>query len=127
VKCDRPACGGEPLWHVPGHPRNFRPSANTAETCENRRLPGTTQRDPFTLGLRFVYTRLIELHRAGLFAGAACFHAFRPYSRFEEIRGVARHVPKRLASRRWATAHHMNAPSLSRTTTRTITRSKEQI
>jgi hypothetical protein len=51
------------------------------KTRGSRRLPETTQRDAFTRGLRFIYTRLIELHRAGLFAGAACFHAFRPYPR----------------------------------------------
>jgi len=42
------------------------------KTHENRRLPGTSQRDVFTYGLGFVQTRLIELHRAGLFPGAAC-------------------------------------------------------
>jgi hypothetical protein len=42
------------------------------------------------------------MHRAGSFAGAACFHAFRPYQRRDENRGVIGHVPKRLPSRRWA-------------------------
>jgi hypothetical protein len=42
------------------------------KTDENRRLPGTSQRDVFTHGLGFVRIRRIELHRAGLFPGAAC-------------------------------------------------------
>jgi len=35
--------GGEPLWGVSGHPRNFRLITNPAETRENRRLPRATQ------------------------------------------------------------------------------------
>jgi hypothetical protein len=65
VMCDRPSPGGEPLWHVPGYPRDLRLNANTAETRENRRFPQTTQRDAFTRGLRFAYTRTAELRRAG--------------------------------------------------------------
>ena len=57
---------------------NFRLDANTAEARENGRLPRTTERDTFTRGFRFAYTRLIQLHHAGLFAGAACFHTSSP-------------------------------------------------
>src|ERR1700751_2871795 len=38
-----PAPGGEPLWSVSGHPCNLRLNTTPAETCENKRLPGTTQ------------------------------------------------------------------------------------
>jgi len=42
--CLFPAPGGKPLWHVSRHPRNFRFITSRAETCINRRLPGTTHR-----------------------------------------------------------------------------------
>ena len=44
---------------------DFRLNVKTAEMRENRRLPQMTQRDAFARGLRFVYTRAVELHRAG--------------------------------------------------------------
>jgi len=59
----------------------FVSSLGRPKTRESRRLPETAQRDPFTRGLRYVHTGFIELHRAGLFAGAACLRAFLPYSR----------------------------------------------
>ena len=37
-----PTPGGELLWRVSRPPRNFRLATSPAETCENRRLPGTT-------------------------------------------------------------------------------------
>jgi hypothetical protein len=53
-------------------PSQFSLLASAAETCGSRRLPGITQRDASLLAFDFVYTRTIELHHAGLFAGAAC-------------------------------------------------------
>jgi hypothetical protein len=41
---DCPAPGGEPLWRVSFHPCEFRLNTNPADTYENRRLPGTTER-----------------------------------------------------------------------------------
>jgi hypothetical protein len=41
---DCPALGGEPLWSVSGHRRKFCLITSRAETCENRRLPGTAHR-----------------------------------------------------------------------------------
>jgi len=40
---DGPKPGGEPLWSASLRPREFRLDANQAETCKNRRLPGTSQ------------------------------------------------------------------------------------
>ena len=62
-------------------PRDSSLSAHAAEMRENRRLPETSQRGAFTCGLRCAYTRRIELDHAGLFAGAACFHAFLQHLR----------------------------------------------
>jgi hypothetical protein len=110
---DCPSPGAEPLRRVSGHPRNFRLVSSAAETCENRRLPKTTQRDAFTHSCRFVYTRPIELHRAGLVAGAARLHAFWPVLSVEmKFARVTGRMPKRLPSRRWAIARRLNAPSL---------------
>src|ERR1700751_2010245 len=36
--------GGEPLWSASCPPRNFLRITSLARTCENRRLPRTTQR-----------------------------------------------------------------------------------
>jgi hypothetical protein len=49
-----------------------------AKECRNGRLPRITQRDAFTHGIRFAYTRTIELRADGPFPGAAWFHALRP-------------------------------------------------
>jgi hypothetical protein len=38
------AHSGEPLWRVSGHRRKFCLITSRAETCENRRLPGTAHR-----------------------------------------------------------------------------------
>jgi hypothetical protein len=37
---------------------------------ENKRLPGTSHRDAFSLGFRLVYTGAIEPHRVRLIPGA---------------------------------------------------------
>jgi hypothetical protein len=58
------------------------------KTYENMRLPGTSHRDAFTHGLRFGHTRLMELHRAGLFAGAACCNVLWPGRAIERMHGV---------------------------------------
>jgi hypothetical protein len=63
--CNRPSPGGEPLWNVSRRPRNIPLNAGPAEMRENKRLPGTFHRDLCTDGLRSVYIRPIELHRAG--------------------------------------------------------------
>ena len=69
--CDCLAPGGGPLWSVSSHPRKFRHVTSRAETCENRRLPGTTHR----FAVLWSGCKRIEshgqMHRAGLFAGAA--------------------------------------------------------
>ena len=49
----------------PQSPHDFRLNANTAEMREKKRLPLTTQCVAFTRGLRFAYTRTVELHGAG--------------------------------------------------------------
>jgi hypothetical protein len=49
-----------------------------ARGCRNGRLPGSTQRDVFTHGFRFVCTRTTELRIDGSFPGAACFRPLRP-------------------------------------------------
>ena len=61
----RPTPGGEPLWHLYRRPAKFASAHIPPKTYENRRLPGTSRRDAFTHGFRFVCTRVIELHRAG--------------------------------------------------------------
>ena len=89
-------------------PRDFRLNAKTAETCENRRLPLTTQSD------------------AALWAGCKRIEATGEYialRRFREppvliflggtsdeanVARAAGDVPKRLPSGRWAIGHHMN-------------------
>jgi hypothetical protein len=68
--------GGEPLWRVSGHPREFRLIVSAAEVCGNRRLPRITQSVESTLGSRFACTGTIELQHAGSFAGAACCNNF---------------------------------------------------
>ena len=55
---------GSRFGMCPVTPR-FCLNANTAETRENRRLPLMSQRDAIIRGLRFAYTRTVELPRAG--------------------------------------------------------------
>jgi hypothetical protein len=50
---DRPAPGGEPLWRVSRRPSTFRRNASPGRACENRRLPGITQRETFACDFRF--------------------------------------------------------------------------
>ena len=76
-----------------------------------------TQGDISDLAFRLVYTRIVELHHAGLFAGAACFRAVSGISLETKLARAAGHAPKRLPSRRWAIAHHMNVSHLSITRT----------
>ena len=57
----------------------FIPALHPSKNCCNRRLPRITQREEFTVGFRFAYTRTIELQHAGSFPGAACCRTLRPH------------------------------------------------
>jgi hypothetical protein len=61
----RPTSGREPLWRLCRCPAKFASAQIPPKTYENGRLPGTSRRDAFTHGFRFVCNRMIELHRAG--------------------------------------------------------------
>jgi hypothetical protein len=53
-------------------------ACESAKDLGNRRLPGITQRDAFTLIASDSLSRvLLELQTAGQFPGAACFNLFR--------------------------------------------------
>jgi hypothetical protein len=106
--------GGEPLWPAPRRPREFRLNADPAETCKSRRLPGTSQRFRSSMagckriramGKCFALGNSRE-PPAETFLGRVDVEA--------EIREVASHAAKRLPSRRWAIAHHISVPPLSR-------------
>jgi hypothetical protein len=110
--CDVPPPGGEPLWNVPESPRNFRLNANTAETRENRRLPRTTQRDASTGGLRCAYTQPLSYVALGNSREPPAATFLGQITRLYEYREVAVYMPKRLPSKQWVIAHHMNTRRL---------------
>ena len=120
--CHCPSPGGEPLWNVYGHPRNFCLIAGTAEKCENRRLPRTTPERSMHL---WPSIRLNPAYRAGLrwvirgsrlLPNVSAVFAFRRNSR-----GDRAHAKAAPLSRRWEQTRLDNLPTLSRMRTRTST------
>ena len=122
--CHRPALGGEPLWCAYRRPSTFPRKGSPAIACENKRLPGVTQRDAFTCEFRFVQPPTVELRTVGSFAGAACCDILWPTGALKQIsRGHLIHAkaaPLQALGDR--TLHQPNP--VSRTTTRTRTRTR---
>jgi len=72
--CKCPSPGGEPLWRVCRHSRNFRPITNPAQTYENRRLPVTSHRFAALWSGYEGIENHGRMHRAGQFPGAARYN-----------------------------------------------------
>jgi hypothetical protein len=101
-----PAPGGEPLWSVSGHPCNLRLNTTPAETCENKRLPGTTQ----SVATRWVIrgSRLLR----------TCLGISGAEEKYSEIPSDAL---KRLPSKVLGGTTSIRGSTLSRTRTKTST------
>jgi len=103
-------------------PRAFRLDARPAETCKKQAAPAnvspvcsyTTGRQRIcAMGKWITLGNSREPPVFGRFGGT------NVETTFARAAGCA---PKRLPSRRWVVAHHINVPSLARTRTRTATR-----
>jgi hypothetical protein len=91
------APGGEPLLRVCRRPATFASSLvrrKRVKASGSRKQPKAIHS---RLGFAASTPGLIELHHAGSFAGAACFHAFcAVFALRRNSRGDLGHTPKRL-------------------------------
>jgi hypothetical protein len=117
------AHGGEPLWNVSGHPHKLRLSTSRAETCENRRLPGTAHR------IAALWSGCSDSEAVGKCI-ALGYSREPPVATLsgrtgrDKCRQVLRHALKRLPSRRWVHMRSSRIHKFSKTRTRTIQSAK---
>jgi len=109
--CDRPPPGGEPLLIAPKGPGAIFLCACMVANCVKQRLPRLTQRDVLSTGRFewFIFTDQETNYALRRSREPLLNTKVRPSSLWKEYARILGHAQKRLPSRRWAIAHHMNA------------------